>query len=458
MLRAMRWSRLWVVFPLAVFAHACASNPPSPTYSTVGGGISERSGITASSLVAPAAWTMPAGTSLEDGVTEDEAIAIALWNNPDFHAALTELGIARADLVTAGMIRNPVLSLLFPWGPKQFEMTLNWPIDTFWQRPKRIADAKLNGEAVAQTLVAHGLRLVGEVRLAFADVEAADRALTIATAQTALAQRLADISSARLRAGDISEFEARLAATDAARVAAVAQTRTGTRAAAILRLRALLGLAAEAPALALTPAGPRGAGCGDLPELLKTALASRPDIRAAELQVEAAGERVGLEKGRVMTLTAVLDANGEGREGFEMGPGLGIELPLFSQNQGGRARAAAELERAGRRYLATRASVSAGVQTAYAALTAAHDTRRILGTGAQSLARDREQAQKLYEAGEISLMTLLETQQRLSDFEQTQLDAESAVSRAVVHLDEAVGRVCRSPQQATGPPVPGVHK
>jgi len=454
----MRWSRLWVVFPLAVLAHGCASNPPSPTYSTVGSGISERSGITASSLVAPAAWTMPAGTSLEDGVTEDEAIAIALWNNPDFHAALTELGIARADQITAAMIRNPVLSLLFPWGPKQFEMTLNWPIDTFWQRPKRIADAKLNGEAVAQTLVAHGLRLVGEVRRAFADIEIADRALAIATEQAVLARRLADISSARLRAGDISEFESRLAVTDAARIAAVTQTRTGTRAAAILRLRALLGLAAEAPALTLTPAGPRAAGCGDLPELLKTALASRPDVRAAELQVEAAGERVGLEKGRVMTLTAVLDANGEGREGFEMGPGLGIELPLFSQNQGGRARAAAELDRAGRRYLATRASVSAGVQTAYAALTAAHDTRRILETGTQSLARDREQAQKLYDAGEISLMTLLETQQRVSDFEQTRLDAESAVSRAVVQLDEAVGRVCRAPQQATGPPPPGVQK
>ena len=458
MLRAMRWSRLWVVVPLAVLAHACASNPPSPTYSSVGSGITERSGINASSLAATTAWTMPAGTSLDDGVTEDEAIAVALWNNPDFHVALTELGIARADLITAGMIRNPILSLLFPWGPKQFEMTLNWPIEMLWQRPRRIADARLNGEAVAQTLVAHGLRLVADVRLAFADVEAANRSLAIATGQTAVAQKLADISSARLRAGDISEFEARLAATDATRIAAASQTRAGARDAAMLRLRALLGLAPDAPALTLSSTGPRATGCGNLADLLKTALASRPDVRAAELQVEAAGERVGLEKGRVMTLTAILDANGEGRQGFEMGPGLAAELPLFSQNQGGRARAAAELDRAGRRYLATRASVSTRIEAAHAAVTAAHNVWRLFGAGAASLARDREQAQKLYEAGEISLMTLLETQQRLSDFEQTRLDAESAVSRAVVQLDESVGRICRSPQQATGPPPPGVLK
>ena len=160
------------------------------------------------------------------------------------------------------------------------------------------------------------------------------------------------------------------ASTDATRIAAASQTRIGARDAAMVRLRALLGLAADAPALRLTPGEPRASGCGDLAQLLKTALASRPDVRAAELQVEAAGERVGLEKGRVMTLTAILDANGEGRQGFEMGPRPRCRTAPASR----RTRAAApappaELERAGRRYLATRASVSASVEAAYASVT-----------------------------------------------------------------------------------------
>jgi cobalt-zinc-cadmium efflux system outer membrane protein len=456
MLSRMRSSRLCTAIALAVSAQACATGQ-TPTYSTVGTAISDRSGINAASLTAPKAWTAPEGVAIDDGLTPDEAVAIAMWNNPDFHVALTELGIARADLMTAGMIRNPVLSLLFPWGPKQFEMTLNWPIDTFWQRPKRIADATFNAEAVAQTLVAHGLRLVAEVRAVFADVVAAERALTMAAEQSQVARQLADINAARLRAGDISEFESRLSATDAIRIDAAQLARRASRDLAMVQLRALLGLAADAPALTLTTTGATPASCGDLAALMKTALASRPEVRAAELQVEAAGARAGLEEGRIVTLTAILDANGEGRQGFEMGPGLAVELPILSQNQGGRARAAAELDRAGRRYLAARASVGAGVESAYAAFTAARDARRVFDAGGDpSLARDRQQAQRLYDAGEISLLNLLETRQRLNAFEQSRLDADAAVARAQIRLDEAVGRVCREPVRA--PVLPGVPK
>jgi len=42
----------------------------------------------------------------------------------------------------------------------------------------------------------------------------------------------------------------------------------------------------------------------------------------------------------------MLDANGEGREGFEMGPGIAADIPIFARNQGGISRAQAELSRA----------------------------------------------------------------------------------------------------------------
>ena len=52
---------------------------------------------------------LPADVSIDDGLTETEAIAIALWNNSGFQESLADLGIARADLVQAGLLRNPVL-------------------------------------------------------------------------------------------------------------------------------------------------------------------------------------------------------------------------------------------------------------------------------------------------------------------------------------------------------------
>src|SRR5690349_12908816 len=54
---------------------------------------------------------LPPDVRIDDGVTQDEAVAIALWNSPEFTAQVASLGFARADLVEAGLLRNPVLSL-----------------------------------------------------------------------------------------------------------------------------------------------------------------------------------------------------------------------------------------------------------------------------------------------------------------------------------------------------------
>ena len=102
-------------------------------------------------------------------------------------------------------------------------------------------------------------------------------------------------------------------------------------------------------------------------------MAARPDVRAAELAIEAAGARVGLATAQIWTLTAILDANGAGKEGFEMGPGIAGELPILAQNQGGRARAAAQLEASARRYTAVRAAVEEELATATTRLSRARE-------------------------------------------------------------------------------------
>jgi hypothetical protein len=87
--------------------------------------------------------TMPVGVSLDDGVTEDEAISIALWNNPSLQAEMTALGLARADLIQAGMIANPQLTMIFPFSMRVLEAVASWPIEAIWQRPRRVAAARL---------------------------------------------------------------------------------------------------------------------------------------------------------------------------------------------------------------------------------------------------------------------------------------------------------------------------
>jgi cobalt-zinc-cadmium efflux system outer membrane protein len=380
---------------------------------------------------------------MEDGLSSDEAVAVALWNNPEFQATLATLGIARADLVQAGLLKNPVLSLLFPWGPKQFEATATWAIDAIWQRPARVEDARLNVEALAAELVSHGLKLAADVRLALIDVRADERALALVTEQAALSARLSEMAAGRLRAGDISEFDARLAATAAAGHEAARLSRLAARDVGVIRLRSLLGLVREAPAVQLATPVDSLDRCGDVASLIEVARAARPDVRAAELQVEAAAARAGLERAKVIALTAALDMNGQGREGFEAGPGLSVELPIFARNDGGRARAAADLELRSRRYVAVQAAVNADVQAAHVALTLARSASETLNARlGDSLAAERRQAQSQYDAGEISLLDLLDIRRRLNEAELMRVDADASAARALVRLETAVGRRC----------------
>jgi cobalt-zinc-cadmium efflux system outer membrane protein len=79
--------------------------------------------------------------------------------------------------------------------------------------------------------------------------------------------------------------------------------------------------------------------------LVSDALAARPDVRAAEIGVDAACRRAGLSQLEHLTVSGLIDANGDGEKGFEAGPGLLLTLPIFHHNDGAIARVAAEIER-----------------------------------------------------------------------------------------------------------------
>ena len=280
----------------------------------------------------------------------------ALWNSPSFEASLTDLGLARADLVEAHLLRNPILPLLFPAGPKQLERTLQFPLEVLWQRPRRVAAATLNAQAVGERLVYDGLTLVADVQTAFIEAVAGERQIALAAENATLARRIAGIADARLRAGDISELEARTAKSDAAQVDADYRALGYERDVRLLALVARMGLDTSAGQVRLMSAATSPvAACGAPEALVEDAVASRPDVRAAEIAIEAAGRRLSWERSRILTLVAMLDANSRRGAQDELGPGLNGEIRLFARNQGGVSRADAELERAGFAYLALRA-------------------------------------------------------------------------------------------------------
>lgn len=378
-------------------------------------------------------------------LSEDDAVRIALWNSAQFRADLEQLGLARADLEDAAALPNPNLAFLFPVGPRQLELSAQAPLSALIARPWRVAAAKRDVERTARGLVQSGLDLIRDVRIAWAELEAAERRRALRVRIAELTKASADLAASRLASGDVSALE-----TDLVRAEALASddlARRAVRELAITRLRLaqLLGLA-ESPlarAIGPRPEEPSRDAPRVLEDLERTALASRPDLRAAELGVEAAGERVGLERARIVQLFARLDAKPVGSRGgppLYWLPGFTAEIPIFAQNPGGRARANAELERAGWAYLAARQGILTDVRVAREELTLALGSlepwaRTIVPLQERNVAA----ATGAYEAGGEAYLVVLEATRRLTDARLRELELALDVRRARARLDRAIG-------------------
>jgi cobalt-zinc-cadmium efflux system outer membrane protein len=384
---------------------------------------------------------LPDGIALDDGLTEDEAVAIALWNNAQFQADLVQMGFARADLIEAGMLRNPVFSLLFPLGPKQLEATLSLPIEFFWQRPKRVAAAKLNAEQVADSLIQHGLDLIRDVMIAYAELELTRERAGITSEEAALRREIADIAAKRLSVGDISGLEETALRLDAAQTEEISARSARDAELADKRLKNLLGLGlVENITIQIQSDSDPGELTRPSSDLLKAAFAARPDLRAAEIAIEAAGQRIGWERSKIFNLTAVIDANGEGKEGFEMGPGVQLELPVLNQNNGEVKRAQAELTRAARQYIAVRHRIAKDVGEAHTRYMAARKALNIMQAEVMpAAAAASTNAAEAYAIGAISYLELLDFKRQFLASRLRETEAKADLRKARVDLEHSIG-------------------
>lgn len=401
-------------------------------------------------------FTLPPGVALADGMSEDEAVACALWNNAQLHADLAVLGLARADLLEAGLLRNPILQIVLPIGPyRQFESLLNFPFEVFWQRRKRVAAANEELQRIAVSLEQNALNLMRDVRLAYTDWLLAQARARLATEALEVRSQTVRLTNVRLRAGDVSEIEATAARLDESLATEQAGRLPREVKAARDRLRLLIGMNeppeftfAEAPspfasANVVTVANTEAASspAASLDELLNAAFAARPDLRAAELAIESATKRAQWEHSRIVTLAGLLNIKqGEGL-GFSPRPGLLAELPIFNRNQGGLARADAEVARAAWQFLATRQRIAGEVQEAFNQLEQARMTLAYWRTQTMPLATENARlAERAFTKGDQSYLFVLDAARRVVEVRQREVELQADAQRAKAQLERSLGR------------------
>ena len=390
--------------------------------------------------------SVPPGVANLAALTADDAVATALWNSARFQVELTRLGFSRADLAEAGALPNPTLSFLLPIGPRQAELTATYPIAALIQRPYRVAAAKADVERTARNLVEVALDLVRDVQLAHADAMVAARRVQLRHEVEQTWATIAKLTEARQKAGDASELEVRAARAETLTAADATARAASDDRLARQRLRRVVGLA-QSPlgdqlAIAQTPVQ------SELPlpaqALVKDAFAARPDVRGAEMAIEAAGARLGWERTKVLQVFARLDVKPVGPRGGAPSlvlPGATVDIPIFNWNPGGRGRAEAEMTQAAFRYVAVCDDVATEVQLAREQLEQALGSllpwrEKVLPL----LDANLTSAMKAYQSGNETYLLVLDSTRRSQEARLRALDLEVDVLRARAALARAVGR------------------
>lgn len=388
----------------------------------------------------PGTTHIPPGALIDDGISDEEAVQIALWNNAAYQELLAELEISSAQLLDAGLISDPQFTIFFPVGPKQLEFTAFQAVDALWLQPVRVRAAELDLDRVSQTMVQNGLDVIRDVRVAHAGLVLAQQQATLAGEAETLRQEIAALTQKRLDAGDISELEATTAQIDALQAKAAAGRAAQDVDLARHQLRTLIGLTMQADQIDAVAGEDVTVSGQDADVLVSTALAMRPDLRAAEITIEAAGKRAGLAENQFMNLDAAFDANGSGDRGFESGPGLRFTIPIFNRNQGGIAIAHAQWQRAARQYVTARDRVTLEVRTAHTRLEQAQQNLQLLRTEILPALRQAEQlARRNYEIGGATYFLVLQTSGQYLDSRMRELQLQADVQRAVAELERGVG-------------------
>lgn len=429
---------------------ACATVDARPDFERARADIREATGVQdVFDAEAPPLTDEAIASVLRDGLTLDEALRLTLLNNRRLQAGFMKLGIARAEYVQAGLLSNPELSLafLFPSGGGRTKLAggLSQGVADIWQLPARRDAALADLEQGLIEVSRLAGELVADTRSAYFESVAALEAQQVASRDAELAQRALAGVRKRVSNGMAPKTDESSAHSVALGAELAAQRSAREVSGTQRRLAALLSLELDLAAVPLTdPLPDLAPPAADAAALVDFGKAHRLDLRSASAAVAAAEARVELEKGRVVREATVGVAVERPEHGSSVdllaGFNGSVELPLFDRNQAQIARAeyrCAELvkEREALVAEATQAIRAAFDRLASAARTAAFVADELV-PGAE---RAANAAQRAYELGDITVLTLLDTQRAALLARQSGIEARLELVRSGIELERSVG-------------------
>ncbi len=311
---------------------------------------------------------------LQDELTADEAVAIATMNNPHLQVTLAELGVARADLISASTIANPVFEfeIRFPGEPyRPYELRLAQSLIELIQLPRRRALGRAEFDVAQMRVSSEVLRFAGSVRSSYFDLLAASQHVALSRATVEAAQAAADVAIRQHKAETITDLdlENEQALYEQSKLdLARAEQRLLQAREALIRGMGLRNANAEWRIPAAFPELP-GSEL-DQETLERLATAQRLDVAIARRELEVARSRVPLTRLAALEET-ILDIHYEREPDGKrtVGPGIEFPIPIFNTGRAGRARSEAQFLRAKHLLNAIEAESASQLRSARSTLT-----------------------------------------------------------------------------------------
>jgi cobalt-zinc-cadmium efflux system outer membrane protein len=337
---------------VVLLASACASVPHDAGMSDIRQRVSDRTGQTVEWKATPSTADDPRIRELLQGeLTEDKAVAVAMTNNPRLQATLAELGIARADLLQASVVRNPLFEaeIRFPADPfRPFELRLAQTLVDLIQLPRRRALGRAAFDAATLHVTSEVVRFAAEVRAQHSDLLAASQRVALSRLNLEAAKAAAELAQRQHDAQNITDLDLENEQAEYEKAKLDVAHDEQTLLVARETLVRAMGLRDASIDWQLPGAfAPLPPSEQDQQQLEQLAASRRLDIEIARREVDIARQQVPMARLAALgdiTVDGHLQHDANGAKTF--GPGIEVPIPIFNSGAPARSRAEAEYLRA----------------------------------------------------------------------------------------------------------------
>ena len=391
----------------------------------------------------PSTITASTSTSPATPLTLAQVLDLAHRSNPLLLAGAQHLSAVRAQEITAGLRQNPVGSVggqmitlgpNNPNGPDFYNAGIQRLFERGNKRELRLENARSTTSLTDFELGDQRRQTDLAVRQAFSRMLYSQAALDISRENLEGYRKTVSLMKVRLDAGDIDQtdfdrVDLQLSGFESDLANAQLTLRQGS-----IALQTLLGIPTPSDTFAITGSITPPPLTLTLDDLRNSAIANRPDLKAAQAQVDVNVAAVKLAKANGTadpTIEAEYERSGNANT---VGGNLNIPLRIFDRNQGEKERAAYELESSRLAYTAARNQVLSDVDSAWAGYqTAASDEARYRDKYLAEAAHVRDNLEFSYRNGNSTLLDYLSA---LSDYRQVNLASLNAKLQLLISLEQ----------------------